>query len=67
LEAKTQGEMDEFKSLGPESWIELTSDVAWKPYDKSFKINVDCLAKHARNSAKVSTECSLGDKIESLT
>jgi hypothetical protein len=58
----TQGEMDEFKSLGPESWIELTSNMAWKPDDKSFKIIEDRLARHARNTAKVLTERSWGTR-----
>jgi hypothetical protein len=63
----TQGEMKEFWALKPKSWIELTLDVAQKLYDKSFKINEDQLAIDARNTAKVLTEHSLGNKIESLT
>jgi hypothetical protein len=63
----THGEMEEFRSLEPESWIELTSDAPWKPYDKSFKKNEDRLANDARTTAQVSTNRINGCKLQSLS
>jgi hypothetical protein len=63
----THGEMEEFRSLKPESWIELTSAAPWKPYDKSFKKNKDRLANEARTAAQVSMNRSNGSKLKLLS
>jgi hypothetical protein len=60
--------MAKFRTLGLGSWIELTSEVAWKPYEKSFKENKDRLVKDARNATKVQLNgAELRGLVESLT
>jgi hypothetical protein len=49
----TKEEMEEFRSLDPHSWIELTSEVPWEPYSKSFKDSEDRLSAEARMTAAV--------------
>jgi hypothetical protein len=49
----TQEEMVEFRLLDSNSWIELTSDVPWEPYSKSFKDQEDRLAVEARTASAV--------------
>jgi hypothetical protein len=57
--------MDDSMSQDPESYIKLTSDVAWKPYSKAFKRNEDRI--QAQNTAKVQTGIRRWYKVDSLT
>jgi hypothetical protein len=46
--------MTEFRALDQNSWMELTSDVAWEPYLVSFQTSEERLAAEARMAAPVS-------------
>jgi hypothetical protein len=50
----TPEEMKEFRAQPQESWIELTSDVPWKPYSKEFREAENRL--NERQMASVQTE-----------
>jgi hypothetical protein len=58
----THEEMPEFRSQDPETWIELTSDAAWKPYSKEFEAKENC----ARTTANIQTGTRNVNKVESF-
>jgi hypothetical protein len=60
----TPEEMKDFRAQPQESWIELNSDVAWKPYSKEFREAEDQLTD--RQMASVQTERT-ENKEDSLT
>jgi hypothetical protein len=62
----TQEEMTEFRKQSPDTWIELTSDVAWRPYSKEFRDAEHRCTQDLRSARKVETGDRTGDKVDSL-
>jgi hypothetical protein len=59
--------MKEFRTQNPETWIELTFDVAWRPYSKDLREAKNRLTQDLRSAQKIETGSWMGDKVESLT